>query len=580
VTPDTGAVEPQPKTEPSLAQSAFIVTGLVLASVGAALFFALDGRAAGTTWEVTISGLLIVMLAGILCFRREHRLGWIALWVGLLSAHVGGLLAAHPTIIGVDPTAPSVIDVLRLANYPLGAFGVMVLLFGSGRKIGWRASLDAVIAVTAGVMVIWLAVLEPLLAAPSTAWLDRVVGVMYPTMDMLLLGVLMVLLMHLEMRAVPLVLVAVALAGNLAADVAFGAQSLDGTYAPGGVVDGGWLLCFAALAVAPSWPSVTDVRLVGDDGRLGGLRLSFLGGSAVVVPVMITFSAARGERVDGVLAVGGLCLVSLAIVRMAVFNRDLNISRHEMAKGAAALSAANDEIHAAHSDRRRLLDRVHRLIEQERVHLAAEIHDRPLQNLAGVGYQLERLRMTASRGDLSTTTKLADEIADALATQLGELRSLMTEIRPPVLDEQGLLGALRDNAREVMAAQPGLTVTVDGECPRLDCDVETVLYRVAQEAMQNVVRHADADEVFIELVGDEDRSVLRIQDNGGGFETDRVDEFVRSGHFGVAGMRERVELLGGIMRITSSSSGTTLEFDVPTAGAVDEFAQIELETVR
>lgn len=559
------------------ARRRFVSAGLLIAVLGAALFYTAEGRVAGAAWESTITLLLALMLAGILRFQSRQRIGWLAVWLGLLSAHIGGTLAAHPWILGLEPGGSSIVDALRLANYPLGALGVIVVLFRADRRVGWRALLDTSVVLGAGSMVIWLAVMEPMLRTSASTGVDLLVQAAYPAMDVLLFGVLVVLMMHLDSKAMPLVLMALGLAGNLVADVVFGAQTVAGSYTPGGVVDSGWLVCFAALAIAPSWPADGEMRISGDEGRLGHFRLAVIGVGAVMVPVLIAARTLGDDGMELVLATAGVVVVLLAIGRMAVFNRDLSSSRERTEAAAAALRHLNDELEEARSDQRRLLDRVHRLVEQERVHLAAELHDRPLQSLAGVGYQLERLRLTAARGDLEKTNQLADAVADALALQLRELRDLMTQIRPPVLDEQGLVGALRDSAEPVMTANPGLRVVVDGDCRRLDGDVETVLYRVAQEAVQNIVRHADATEVSISVRTLGRRAVMTVADDGCGFEADRLTDLLRAGHFGIAGMRERVELLDGVMRVDSSPRGTTFEFDVPAGGLSSEDVQRDME---
>ncbi len=541
----------------------FVAVAGAVSAIGAIAFYSADGAAAGRIWEMTIAVLLAMMLAGIVLFQGDRRGPWLAIWVGLLLAFVGGFLIAHPELSPFAVESPSFVDALRLANYPLGALGVMLLLFRSDRRIGWRALLEAAVVVGAGSVVIWLLVLEPTSAQSELTGGAFVVAVLYPVMDVLLFGVLVVATMHLDRTPGPVWLLVIALAGNLAADVAFGAQNLRGEYTAGGMVDLGWLLCFAALAVAPSWPIESASSVAPDDGRIGPGRLTLLCLGALFVPTIAAAEILGTGEPQPVVAVSSFVLVVLALVRMTVFNRDLDERRAEAASLAEELSESNVALSKARADQRSLLDRVHRLVERERIRIAADIHDRPLQNLVGVGYQLERVTALARRGEAEAAADLADCAADELARQLAELRDLMTDIRPPVLDEQGLIGALHDQGRAIEAQCAGLSVFIEGRCDRLGHDVETTLYRVSQEALTNVVQHARATMVVVGVAMTGDAVEVDIRDDGCGFDTSSTDSLVRSGHFGLAGMTERVELIGGAMDVHSSDRGTSLRFTVP-----------------
>lgn len=537
----------------------------LVAVVGAVSYYLSVGEAKGRIWEATIVVLLALMVSGILRFQDGGRLPWIAIWMGLTSAFTGGFLAAHPAGIPFDLSSPSIVDALRLANYPLGAAGVLLLLFRTDRRIGTRSLLEALIATSAGSLLVWVLVIGPLIDDSERLDASVVVSLLYPFADILLLSVLAVLMVHLSGSPGSLVLVALALAGNLAADIAFSYQNLHGGYEAGGWIDVGWLLCFASLALAPSWPMDTPRQPVGDDGRLDGGRLVFLAVGALLAPGIALAQVAKGDVVDTEVLVAVAGLFGLVLARMLMFNRDLEASRSDVVQQADRLERVNGDLERARSDQRRLLDRMHRAVEEERTRLAAELHDRPLQHLAGIGYQLERVSVVLARGEHEAAASLCDRAAAALADQLGELRVLMTDIRPPVLDERGLVGALRDQAARIQHDHPELEVSVDGGPERPDRDVETALYRVAQEALQNVIRHANATAVWITVSKTEEQVILSISDNGRGMgETSKTD-LLRSGRFGVAGMSERVELLGGSMTVGSRSpSGTTLSFLLPS----------------
>ena len=459
-----------------------VAAGAVTASVGATAYYLSSGPLQGRIWELTVAALLALMALGIWRFRAGGRLPWVLIWTGLTAAFVGGILVAHPWLASFSVESPSPVDALRLLNYPLGAAGVLMLLFRRDRTVGVRAALEAVIAVGAGGVVIAVLVIEPLLAASETTGLELTVAALYPLMDVLLLGVIAVLIVHVQGRPGALWLVALGLAGNLAADVAFAHQNLQGGYQPGGLIDVGWLLCFASFSVAPSWPTGAEQRVVGDDGRLTTRRLLFVSVSALLAPVIVIGQSLAGGRPDLVVTVASAGLVALVLVRVAAFNRDLQRSRNEVASLAEKLLVANRELETARDDQRRLLDRIHRAVEDERTRIAADIHDRPLQQLAGLGYRLEYLNVLLRRGDTDGAARVCDNAATELATQLGELRTLMTDIRPPALDQRGLVGALQDHGAAIHDDNPELEVVVRGDTDRVHGDAETALYRVAQQA--------------------------------------------------------------------------------------------------
>lgn len=557
-----------------------VVICVVTAVGGAAVYYLSSGPTQGRAWEWTIALLLAFMAGGICRFQAASRLAWSAIWLGLMSAFTGGVLAAHPHLAPFDVTSPSLVDGLRLANYPLAACGVLVLMFRADRGIAKRALLESAIAVGAGSLLIWVLVIDPLIERNLQSGPAFFVAMLYPLGDVLLLSVLVVLIVHVTDRPGSLVLIGLALGGNLAADIAFSYENLHGGYEPGGLIDVGWLLCFAALALAPSWPIARAPSVVGDDGRLSPGRLAFLASGALLAPGIAIAQTANGRRPDVEVIVAAFGLFTLVLVRTVVFNRDLDTSRAAVARLADELSDTNQDLESARADQRRLLHRIHQAIEDERTRIAADIHDRPLQHLAGIGYRLERVNMLLARGDTDGASTLCDLAAGELAAQLGELRVLMTDIRPPILDERGLTGALEDRAAQLREDHPHLDVVVSGNGERVHREMETVLYRVAQEALQNVVRHADATAVSVSVAADDGQITLTISDDGQGFVHSSLSDLLSSGRFGLAGMSERVELVGGSMCIDSRRpGGTTIRFDLP-ANPADSTPELLLVAAR
>jgi two-component system sensor histidine kinase UhpB len=198
--------------------------------------------------------------------------------------------------------------------------------------------------------------------------------------------------------------------------------------------------------------------------------------------------------------------------------------------------------------------------EQERSRIAQDLHDEVNQALTGI---LLRLEATMSDAPPHLVAELAD--TKALATQaMEELLHLARELRPTALDDHGLVPALASQIAS-FGERTGIRSRFQppmGQLPRLSDEEQLVIYRVTQESLSNIVQHAGATRVDVELntVG---RTVLRVRDDGKGFES-------RNGRgrnrLGVSGMRERALLVGGNLAIFSTpGEGTTIEL---TMGAI------------
>ncbi len=213
--------------------------------------------------------------------------------------------------------------------------------------------------------------------------------------------------------------------------------------------------------------------------------------------------------------------------------------------------------------RRTLLDQTVRAGEEERRTLAAELHDGPVQRLVRLGYTLERVSLQLEREDLQVAGELLDRAKDDLRNEIQRLRTMMTELRPPVLDQMGVTSALRDRAAEVERTS-SVRCRVEGFNDRLDASLETVLYRVAQEALANVVKHARASNVTLSLRIEDGRAALEVHDDGIGFDQSALSAPGIGEHLGLSIMRERIEMAGGRWSIESTMGvGTTVRAVVP-----------------
>ncbi|MFE4668993.1 sensor histidine kinase [Streptomyces sp. NPDC056716] len=196
--------------------------------------------------------------------------------------------------------------------------------------------------------------------------------------------------------------------------------------------------------------------------------------------------------------------------------------------------------------------------ERERHRIARELHDEVGQTLTAVLLQLKRV---ADR----VPDELREEVGqaqDATRAGLDEIRRIARRLRPGVLDELGLVSALRSLAGEFTGH--GLTVRYDltGELPPLDAGTELVLYRVAQEALTNTARHSGADRAGLRLRALPDAVELTVHDNGRGPGTGPEGA-------GIAGMRERALLVGADLTLTPGSDGrgTVVGLRIPVGGA-------------
>jgi signal transduction histidine kinase len=223
------------------------------------------------------------------------------------------------------------------------------------------------------------------------------------------------------------------------------------------------------------------------------------------------------------------------------------------------------ELQSKEQMRAELLRKIISAQEDERRRVARELHDVTSQALATLAVRLEALAAVRGTNVQEMASKI-EETRALLATTSDEVRRLIYALRPTVLDDLGLPAALRSCAANSLGAA-GIEVHVElvGEERRLTPQVEIAIFRIAQEAMTNVVRHARADSTYISLEFKEKSVALQIEDDGIGFdlsEESSSTDVSRRGA-GLLGMKERAELLGGTLRIiTRPSRGTRVEVEI------------------
>jgi signal transduction histidine kinase len=209
-------------------------------------------------------------------------------------------------------------------------------------------------------------------------------------------------------------------------------------------------------------------------------------------------------------------------------------------------------------------DAVRRVVEAqevERARLARELHDETGQALTSILLGLKALEERVQTDDGGAAIA---ELRELVVATLQDVRRLAVELRPAALDDFGLVPAL-ERLRDTMSEQGDIAVEVKSDLDdqqRLPAETETVLYRIVQEALTNVLKHAEATRVTVRLRRGERFVEVVVHDDGAGFDP----QDVRDGGLGLVGMRERVALLGGRLAVDSSQgAGTMLKAEVPIA---------------
>jgi two-component system sensor histidine kinase DegS len=198
--------------------------------------------------------------------------------------------------------------------------------------------------------------------------------------------------------------------------------------------------------------------------------------------------------------------------------------------------------------------------EEERQRLSHELHDGTLQDLVGLTQRVELCRNELERDPVLAGRRL-DELHGLLEQMLGNVRRISNALRPPVLEDLGLPVALEALCKDLKQNKPTLKCeyAISGEPRRLQPDLELAVYRVVQEALTNIRKHAqDASLVQVELTFGISEIQVEIKNDGAVFTDQGVRSFVRSGHLGLAGMYERARLFGGTLDVASDSNKNTV----------------------
>ena len=226
---------------------------------------------------------------------------------------------------------------------------------------------------------------------------------------------------------------------------------------------------------------------------------------------------------------------------------------------------AAKELEEANHQLRFLSRRLFEVQEEERRHLARELHDEIGQALTAAKINLQSVTGnggSANFARLQETTAILDRL-------LGQVRQISLDLRPSMLDDLGLVPALRSLLdQQGRRASVAVRFSAENMPEKLDPEIQTTCFRIAQEAITNAVRHADATQIDVDLRCENGKLRLLIRDNGIGFDVESVR--AQTAGLGLVGMEERAALVGGQAKITSSpSKGTTIEVFLPLMSRPD-----------
>jgi PAS domain S-box-containing protein len=306
-------------------------------------------------------------------------------------------------------------------------------------------------------------------------------------------------------------------------------------------------------ALRPPGTSMAELTGIFDgtmsSGWTGELRASRKNGE--VFPMLLSTSVVRGDTGKPIALVG--------IARDVTEQKRLQEKLAEAEKRRLA-------------DLRRFAISVQRAQEDERQRISRELHDDICQRLSGMKLNMEVLEDDFKSKDQKTFRTLRG-FKKQFEQTITEVRRLSSNLRPTVLDDFGLTIALNLLGREFERAHKVTTRVELGDptLKHLDPQIEIALYRIAQESLTNIAKHANASHVTLRLALDGSLVVLTVKDDGNGFDPKELPHSKRPGHgLGLISMRERAELLGGTWEIQSvPNAGTTIQVTIPVEVSID-----------
>lgn len=312
-------------------------------------------------------------------------------------------------------------------------------------------------------------------------------------------------------------------------------------------------LCVIGVAlIARSGPLGTSTGLIGLAGLLG------VGASILVNAVLVRLALDPLDRLTGAaVRVGAGDLAARAPLSP--------LADPDLGRLISTFNGTLDQLMVSRVRLRSITARALDTAEEERKRVARELHDDTAQTLASL---LIRLRTVRGAATEQNRAKLLDDLRDELSDAIDRMRRFAQGLRPPALDMLGLLAALEAHARRLGELE-GLEIDLEADPIEglLSEHGELALYRILQEALSNVVRHARATRVQIVVRRHQDRVVATVEDDGRGFDLGAIETDADRG-LGLFGMEERAAYIGGRFEVRSErGEGTRVRIDIPIVDA-------------
>jgi signal transduction histidine kinase len=279
------------------------------------------------------------------------------------------------------------------------------------------------------------------------------------------------------------------------------------------------------------------------------IKLGNLPGDSEVVNLPQTFYFKYKKWVDAL-------VVTFVLLLLVISSLLLNIRKRRRTE---------KELKESREQLRTLAGRLAESEETQRKRLSTELHDQVGQNLTVLGVNLSLLRSVAAKGDVRFVDARIDDSLSVVKQTSERVRHLMNDLRSPVLDDYGLVAAI-DLYGKQCASRTGIDVVVRGADtnPHLSPKVENGIFRIAQESITNVVKHARATQVVINVVIRNGRLVLTVEDDGVGYDMEKATKKDGTSGWGLINMAERALALGGVRRVHSSPGmGTHVIVEAP-----------------
>jgi signal transduction histidine kinase len=497
-----------------------------------------------TAYDGWLQGTAYVVLALVALMRPWRRSGDRLLWVLLgvaVCLRAAGFVLFLGYVRNLDPQPyPSVADLCWLAMDAVLLVALWVLL---RRRIRRRSTDVAFAAVQTGVSVAGVAVvllfgtLESI-SGSDLSDLGIATNLAYPLLDIAMLVLVSGALVPTGIRSSATLTLALGIGGFAVVDAVYVYQVSAETYHPGTMLAALSLLATAAIAFSGWLPEVERPRLP----RFEFSRVAVSAGLGLVSIGALVYGAVKEVTLGGILLPAAALVVGIARGAWTVArNRDTALT---------AIGATNAELQRVADERQHLLDRLVQAQEDERARIAADVHDDSVQALAAVELRLGLLRrqLEDATPDVRQT---ADTLAETVSEAIVRLRTLLFDLESPAV-ETDLATALRAAASN--AFEDRLPWHLVGDT---DLDVppgqRVTAYRIAKEAMANVVRHAHARTVEISVARVDGGFEVVVDDDGRGFDPAKVEH--RPGHLGIPAMADRATIAGGRLELVRRDEG-------------------------